>query len=178
MSNDSKKATHKPTSLLILASGSPRRMELLKALISEFDQVVPAVDELDFHPKGPGDMVLENALRKAGKVATEFPSCWVIGADTTVAIGDKTFGKPDDEIAAFGMLPPFARIERAGNGLRRRVEVVTREFVARTDERRHFVFEHLAEIELVNDRETGRQPGRDRVILNHQGIIGHVMAIA
>ena len=104
MSNDSKKATHKPTPLLILASGSPRRMELVKALISEFDQVVPAVDELDFHPKGPGDMVLENALSKAGKVATEFPSCWVIGADTTVAIGNKSFGKPVDIVAARNML--------------------------------------------------------------------------
>ena len=101
MSNDSKKATYKPTPLMILASGSPRRMELLKALVSEFDQVVPAVDELDFHPKGPGDMVLENALRKAGEVGKKFPSCWVIGADTTVAIGNKTFGKPDDEVTAF-----------------------------------------------------------------------------
>ena len=79
-------------------------MELLKALISEFDQVVPAVDELDFHPKGPGDMVLENALSKAGKVATKFPSCWVIGADTTVAIGNKSFGKPVDIVAARNML--------------------------------------------------------------------------
>ena len=89
---------------LILASGSPRRKELLSELLSEFEVIVPQIAELSEHHHGPIQLSLSNAWLKAKAVAVNYSSDWVLGSDTVVAMGNKSFGKPGNEIAACNML--------------------------------------------------------------------------
>ena len=88
----------------ILASGSPRRKELLSELLSEFEVIVPQIVELTEHLNGPLQLSLSNAWLKAKAVAQNYSSDWVLGSDTVVAMGNKSFGKPDNKIAACDML--------------------------------------------------------------------------
>lgn len=104
MPKDREKATSKPDFQIILASSSPRRKEILNQLIKVFKVVNPDVEELKNHNEGPASLVLENAKVKCLKVADSFPSCWVLGADTTVALGAEVFGKPRDLVDAKSML--------------------------------------------------------------------------
>ncbi len=76
---------------IILASSSPRRQELLRRIIPEF-QVVPPVVEEDAveHPR---DLLLL-ARRKAEAVAAQYPEALVIAADTGVFRDGRAYGKP------------------------------------------------------------------------------------
>ncbi|MCS1407197.1 MAG: Septum formation protein Maf [Verrucomicrobia subdivision 3 bacterium] len=79
---------------LILASGSPRRRELLEALGVEFEVIQSDADEMAGSQLTPRDLVCRNAEIKAGDVAARYPNRWVLGADTAVALDDRIFGKP------------------------------------------------------------------------------------
>lgn len=92
---------------LILASGSPRRRELLAALVTDFEVIASNVEE----PPIAGDPVsgaLQLASAKAVAVAVENPGCIVIGADTVVYDGPPgqghDYGKPASPVAAVAML--------------------------------------------------------------------------
>jgi len=87
---------------VILASGSPRRRELLGEMGIAFEIDVPDVDE---HVEGtPGEMVALLAERKARAVALRRESGLVVAADTLVALGKEALGKPVDEADASRML--------------------------------------------------------------------------
>ncbi len=89
---------------LILASGSPRRRELLEMLGAEFE-VIPAKGEEVPHPElSPAELVKALSRAKAEEVAAAHPEALVIGADTVVAIGSCVLGKPQDEADAAEML--------------------------------------------------------------------------
>ena len=77
----------------MLASGSPRRAQLLRFLVDEFEVDVPRVDE--GKPKTPED-VLAAAQRKTEAVWRRHPKAIVIGADTGVFLSGRYFGKPAD----------------------------------------------------------------------------------
>ncbi|MBR5722799.1 MAG: septum formation protein Maf [Oscillospiraceae bacterium] len=81
---------------LILASGSPRRRELLGKLNVPFEVIVSECDET--LPEGiPADCAAEMlAVRKAAAVAALHPDAVVIGADTTVILDEEILGKPAD----------------------------------------------------------------------------------
>lgn len=81
---------------LILASGSPRRAELLKAVGWEFEKSVADIDESEVEGESPEDYVIRLAKGKAEKVAAAHPDGMVLGADTTVVIGGQIIGKPVD----------------------------------------------------------------------------------
>ncbi len=67
---------------LILASGSPRRHELLKRMGYAFESCAPDVDE---RVEGPAEEVVRAlAQRKAGKAAEGYPSGVVVASDTLV----------------------------------------------------------------------------------------------
>lgn len=89
---------------LILASASPRRQELLRAVGLHYE-VHPA-NIAETHR--PGEPALEYALRlaqeKAQKVAEQFPGEFVLGADTIVVVDDEILGKPVDADDAVRML--------------------------------------------------------------------------
>ena len=81
----------------ILASGSPRRSELLSAAGFDFE-VVPADIDESSHPDGllPAELAVHLAGKKADAVAARHPGRVVLGADTVVAFGDRAIGKPAD----------------------------------------------------------------------------------
>lgn len=87
---------------VVLASASPRRRELLAALIDDFD-VVPA-DIPEPLTANPREDALSLAITKAKAVAATNPSAIVIGSDTIVHLGDRSFGKPADVADAVRML--------------------------------------------------------------------------
>ena len=82
--------------MLLLASESPRRRELLHQAGFEFT-VEPAVgvEELKKH-SDPRALPAINAGRKAAAVAALHPEDWVLGADTIVLFGNRVIGKPRD----------------------------------------------------------------------------------
>ena len=87
---------------VILASGSPRRRELLGEMGISFEIDVPDVDETA--DGKPGTMVAVLAERKARAVAERRVDGLIIAADTLVALGEKALGKPVDEQDARDML--------------------------------------------------------------------------
>ncbi len=88
---------------LVLASASPRRLDLLSHLGLAPDVRPSAADET--WPGGaPGAAVEEIALRKAQAVAPDAPGALVLGADTVVVLGDDVLGKPATPDEARGML--------------------------------------------------------------------------
>lgn len=91
--------------MLILASASPRRQELLQQIGCDFRVFVSHAEELSESGVSPEKMATENARRKAEDVAsrdtTGFP---VLGADTVVAVDATILGKPKDEEDAARML--------------------------------------------------------------------------
>jgi septum formation protein len=89
---------------LILASGSPRRRELLERLGHPFTVETSRVDETPRPGESPHELARRLALAKARDVAARHTRGLVIGADTVVALGDRIFGKPVDEADAATML--------------------------------------------------------------------------
>lgn len=89
---------------LILASGSPRRKQYLKAMGLRFSIRTVSVDETPKPLEHSGDFVRRMAREKAAGVSAEFPHSWVISGDTVVCLGDKILGKPADESEAVGLL--------------------------------------------------------------------------
>jgi septum formation protein len=89
---------------LILASASPRRAELLRQLVPDF-QIVPstATEILDEH-WSPFEICQLNAHRKARAVAKQNPDALVLGADTLVFLDGEIMGKPTSPAEAEQML--------------------------------------------------------------------------
>lgn len=86
---------------VILASGSPRRQELLAALVAEFEVVVSGVEEP--WEDDPVANASNLALDKARDVSRRHPDAVVIGADTIVFDDGRSYGKPDDAADALAM---------------------------------------------------------------------------
>ena len=79
---------------LILASGSPRRSEILTSVGWEFEKHVADIDETERPGEMAEDYVVRLAREKAEAVAASFPDRIVLGADTTVVIDAYILGKP------------------------------------------------------------------------------------
>jgi septum formation protein len=90
---------------LILASGSPRRQELLREAGYEF-LVSPADIDESVYPPGssPAEIAEHLAVAKARAVAARFPNDVVLAADTVVALGNDALGKPSDAADARRLL--------------------------------------------------------------------------
>ncbi len=82
---------------VVLASASPRRRELLRHLVADFESVTPDVDEAALE-ESPAECAERLALCKARKGLTMRPGSLVIGGDTVVWLPGLGFlGKPLDE---------------------------------------------------------------------------------
>jgi septum formation protein len=91
--------------VLVLASASPRRLELLRQVGVEPDLVDPAdIDETPLNEETPRRLVARLALGKARAVAERRPDAYVLAADTIVAVGRRILNKPTDEADARRML--------------------------------------------------------------------------
>ena len=90
---------------LVLASGSPRRRELLRSSGYEFDLEMPAIDEAERPGEDPREQVRRLALKKAQAVLGRVDSgACILAADTIVVIDDTVLGKPSDREDAARML--------------------------------------------------------------------------
>jgi septum formation protein len=95
-----------PPEPLVLASRSPQRRAILEQLGIAFTVLPADVEELTTGP--PEEVVLENAYRKARRVADGEPGARVLGVDTIVALGSRIYGKPADRDEAGATLRALA----------------------------------------------------------------------
>ena len=89
---------------LILASGSPRRRELMALITPDYTVVTSDVDEGKIAADTPAHLAQNLAAAKARAVAVLHPGDIVCGFDTVVDCGGEVFGKPRDEADALRML--------------------------------------------------------------------------
>lgn len=89
---------------IILASGSPRRAQLMSVLGLPFTVRESGVEEIIDKRLAPEEIARSLAFRKANTVASQLTSGIVIGADTIVVLGGEILGKPETEEEAIGML--------------------------------------------------------------------------
>ncbi|MFH1542587.1 MAG: Maf family protein [bacterium] len=96
------------TSRIILASASPRRKELLKKIINDFQIIESGVDESTILAESPQEFAEKAAQAKAQAVVKRNPDSIVIGADTIVVLKGRILGKPKDKQEAISMLTSLA----------------------------------------------------------------------
>ncbi|MFR8870046.1 Maf family protein [Paraclostridium sordellii] len=96
---------------IILASGSPRRREILANTNAKFDVLTSDVDERIFKFEEPTQLVLRLAFEKCMDIAINNPESLVIGADTIVVLDNEILGKPKNEDEAFDMLSKLSNRE-------------------------------------------------------------------
>jgi septum formation protein len=90
--------------MIILASSSPRRRELLTTAGVEFKIAVSDVEEILNPALPPADAAIDVACQKAREIAKEYPNDCVVGADTIVLLDGAILGKPKDKAQAAEML--------------------------------------------------------------------------
>jgi|LAHS01.1.fsa_nt_gb septum formation protein len=91
--------------MLILASGSPRRKELLKKITPSFTVIVPDIDERSIDSSvDPKDLPEEESRLKAYTVHALYPNDQVLACDTVVILDGEILGKPHSEEEAVQML--------------------------------------------------------------------------
>ena len=144
---------------LVLASASPRRLELLAQIGITPDVVDPAeIDETPLKAELPGPHVLRLAQAKAAAVAPRHPGAFILAADTIVACGRRILGKPEDDEAARRFLALLSgRRHRISGG----VAVITAD--GRVATRRvvsQVAFKRLSEDELAGYLATGEWRGK------------------
>ncbi|MBV6325008.1 Maf-like protein [Duganella violaceipulchra] len=92
------------SSLLVLASSSAYRKELLSRLQLPFDVAVPDIDESPLPGETPSATALRLAREKAAAVAAKLPGRVVIGSDQVATLDDQQIGKPGDHANALAQL--------------------------------------------------------------------------
>jgi septum formation protein len=87
--------------ILVLASASPRRLELLRQIGIVPDRIDPAdIDETPGRDEMPAGHVVRLAEAKARAVQPRHSGAYILAADTVVACGRRILPKPEDETAA------------------------------------------------------------------------------
>ena len=130
------------TAPIVLASGSPRRRQLLEMLRIPHRVIAPDIDESRRDAEAPERYVVRLARAKARVVAEQVPGEVVLAADTTVVLAGELFGKPEDAGAAVEML---------GRLQGRTHEVMTAVAVGRDE-----VVEHALDVSHVTFRPADR----------------------
>ena len=131
---------------LILASGSPRRAELLKYITEDFKVIVSGADENILEVLSPSELVMELARIKAGFVSRTHQGAVVIGSDTVVAVDDDILGKPRDKEEAAAMLRKLSgRAHSVYTGVALQQGERYEQFYSRTD----VYFSELCEEEIA-----------------------------
>ncbi|MGL4345886.1 MAG: Maf family protein [Cellulosilyticaceae bacterium] len=92
------------TQKIVLASGSPRRKQLMGLIPVSYEVIVENTDEYVDENKSPQENVIALAAQKAEAVAKRHQDRWIVGCDTVVVCEGKILGKPKDEEDATVML--------------------------------------------------------------------------
>lgn len=138
-----------PRPPLVLASGSPRRRDLLARAGVRFVVTPADIPEEQLPGEAPEAFALRLAREKATAVASRMgaaPPRWVLGADTIVVLGDDVLGKPRDAEHALALLTQLAG---------RTHRVVTAVALASSDGRavRHRVVESRVSMRAAGEAE-------------------------
>ena len=105
------------TPKLILASASPRRLELLKQVGILPDMIIPAeVDETPLKTEKPRDMARRLAILKANEITIQYKNDFVLGSDTVVACGRRILGKAQNREEAAKFLTLFQEMMMLSSG--------------------------------------------------------------
>jgi len=134
--------------LLVLASASPRRLDLLRQIGIEPDRIDPAdIDEI----AQPGELPPSHAMRlaeeKARAVMPRHPGAFILAADTVVACGRRILPKPADPATARSCLELLSgRRHRVHSGIAV-VDPDERLTLRRVDS--HVAFKRLSEAEIT-----------------------------
>lgn len=103
---------------LILASRSPRRIELARRMGLDFSVLPADIDEIQRPDESAEAFAERAAVEKAEAVAVRHPDSLTIGCDTIVVLGDTVLGKPAGPAEARAMLAHLAgRTHRVLSGL-------------------------------------------------------------
>lgn len=95
----------KSRDLLILASASPRRLDLLRQIHMPPDEIYPAdIDETPNKGEHPKNLALRLSQEKAAKIAESHKNAYILAADSTVACGQRLLDKPSSEKDALNCL--------------------------------------------------------------------------
>lgn len=145
---------------LILASASPRRAEILRAVGWTFEKQIADIDETELPNEPPADYVQRLAREKSLAVAEKNTNALILGADTTVVIENQIIGKPTDFEDARRMLKllsgkwhevltGIALIKAADGNFETKVDLQqTRvKFAELSDEAIEFLIEHGAPLD-------------------------------
>lgn len=89
---------------IILASGSPRRKEILEKLGLDIEVIKPEIEEIIWEGDKPSQLVMGLSFQKALNVAKKREDKIVLAADTIVVLEEEILGKPRDSRDAFDML--------------------------------------------------------------------------
>lgn len=89
---------------IILASQSPRRLDLLQMIGLDFEVEPSNIIEENHNDLDPLEYAMLNAQNKAKVVAEKFPHSLIISADTIVVLGNKILEKPENKKHAFEIL--------------------------------------------------------------------------
>ncbi len=90
--------------MFVLASKSPRRLELLKQFFPEIEVIAPEIDESKITSKNPANLVMKLSQAKGRDVIVKHKKDNVIAADTVVVLENEVLGKPKDKADAGRML--------------------------------------------------------------------------
>ncbi|WP_167176997.1 Maf family protein [Brevundimonas terrae] len=150
--------TDAPARRLILASSSPRRVELLAQIGITPDQIDPAdIDETPLEAEMPARLAQRLASSKAAVVAERHPEDVVLAADTVVAVGRRLLEKPADEAEARRFLKLLSgRNHRVFTGIAVVAEGRTTWRVVDT----RVTFKHLSDAEIDAYVATGEWRGK------------------
>ena len=171
---------------LILASASPRRAALLRDAGYTFVVEPARVDE-DAHlgTRPPPDLAKFLANLKADEVAARFPDAVTLAADTVVALGDVSLGKPSDDREARDMI----RLLRGrthdvytGVALRHPATGVAMSDVDRSTVRMHALTDDEVELYVASMRWAGKAGGYgiqdpDPIVICEAGIVTNVIGL-
>lgn len=133
--------------MIILASSSPRRKELLKQIVDDFSILVPNIDESINRPEKVEDIPYELAYRKAKEISKSHYDNIVIGCDTIVAIDNEVLEKPIDENDAYRMLK---RLNNNTHKVISGVAIIYKEKEIRFIETSYVTFNNLSDKEILD----------------------------
>jgi septum formation protein len=144
---------------LVLASASPRRLELLAQIGLTPDVVDPTeIDETPQKGETARRLALRLARAKAEAAAARHPKSYVLAADTVVAVGRRLLAKPEDAADAARMLDLISgRAHRVLTGVA--VVAPGGRVAARLSETR-LQFKRLTRQELADYVESGEWRGK------------------
>ena len=139
---------------LILASKSPRRIELLKSLGYDFEVISYDVNEEIIKSNNEAEIVMNIAKGKAYPVYLDHQDSFVMGFDTLVFYNGKSFGKPKDEKDLRNMLKTLKNKTH---------KVITGAYFKSKDFEQSFYSEALVTFGDISDEEIDEYVKREEV---------------